>query len=173
MVCCTIVAALLAALLWPLRRLAGRSSPLAWRPHGPERSTSPIGFPTVARLRSILYAVEGLRFLIRNEHNARLHALVSLGIVGTGGMLRISVNDWRWIVVSIGLVWIGEALNTAVEQLCNLVSPQPHPLIKASKDVAAGAVLVCAVTAAIIGGLTFYPYFGDRAGLICGGMWTE
>jgi diacylglycerol kinase (ATP) len=126
-----------------------------------------------ARGRSILYALEGLRFLVRNEHNAWIHALVSLSVVGAGGILQISANDWRWIVVSIGLVWIGEALNTAVEQLCNLVSPQPHPLIKASKDVAAGAVLICAVTAAIIGGLTFYPYFGDEAGLICGGYGAE
>lgn len=162
MLCCMLLAALLGAATWPLRRLASRSTPLAWRPYDTPANVRP-RFAIDARFRSFSYAFAGLRFLMRNEHNAWVHAALSLGVIATGIGLGVSAADWRWLILSIGLVWMAEAVNTAIEQLCDLVSPAPHPIIKASKDLAAGAVLVCAVVAALIGALTIYPYLGGSA----------
>jgi diacylglycerol kinase len=64
-----------------------------------------------------------------------------------------------WLILSIGLVWAAEAGNTAIEQLCNLVHQARHPTVKRVKDVAAGAVLLCAIAAAAIGAMTLGPYF--------------
>jgi len=72
--------------------------------------------------------------------------------------LRISAADWRWILLSIGLVLAAEAFNTALERACDAASPDFHPLVKAAKDAAAGGVLIAAATSAAIGGLTLYPY---------------
>ncbi len=73
-------------------------------------------------------------------------------------LLVISASDWRWIVLAIGLVWVAEALNTAVEQLGDAISLERDPRIGFAKDVAAGAVLVAALVAALIGALTLIPY---------------
>jgi len=161
MICCTIFAALLTLACWPWRRLLSRrASPLAWRPdatlmNGPSHP----GFSLSARARSIGYAVEGLWYLVRHEHNAWIHLAASAAAIGAGLMLHISLSDWRWLILSIGLVWAAEAGNTAIEQLCNLVHQARHPTVKRVKDVAAGAVLLCAIAAAAIGAMTLGPYF--------------
>jgi len=69
----------------------------------------------------------------------------------------LSRAEWCWIVLAIVGVWMAEALNTAFEFLCDVASPQFHPMVKHAKDVAAGAVLLCAVGAAIVGVLVFLP----------------
>ena len=79
-------------------------------------------------------------------------------VVGAGAMFRISPTEWALIVLAILCVWVAEALNTAIELLVDLVSPEPHPLAGKAKDVAAGAVLVAAIGSAIIGGFVFGPY---------------
>ena len=111
-----------------------------------------------ARIRSFRYAGRGLRFLLRSEHNAWLHLAATSVAVGAGLALEIDPSDWRWIVAAVLWVWSIEALNTAVEQVCNLVSPGPDERARIAKDVAAGAVLVSAIGAALIGALTFWPY---------------
>jgi diacylglycerol kinase len=80
-------------------------------------------------------------------------------VVLTGWWVGLRIADWRWITVAVALVWFAEALNTAFEYVCDVVSPGEHPAVKQAKDIAAGAVLVCAVGAAIIGCLTFWPHF--------------
>ncbi|WIA54457.1 diacylglycerol kinase family protein [Sphingobium sp. WTD-1] len=156
MICCALFAALLTLTCWPWRRLLSRrASPLAWRPdatlmNGPSHP----GFSLSARARSIGYAVEGLWYLVRHEHNAWIHLAASAAAIGAGLMLHISLSDWRWLILSIGLVWAAEAGNTAIEQLCNLVHQARHPTVKRVKDVAAGAVLLCAIAAAAIGAMT-------------------
>ena len=169
MVCCMIVAALLALVGWPMRRLAsGRASPLAWRPHAPATLRSGGSFSLAARIRSVGFAAEGVRDLFRHEHNAWLHLLASALAVAAGLMLRIDPADWRWLILSIALVWAAEAGNTAVEQLCDLVHPGRHPVVKRVKDLAAGAVLICAAAAALIGAATLLPYLAATPAL-CGG----
>jgi diacylglycerol kinase (ATP) len=82
-----------------------------------------------------------------------------VAVVLVSAFLRISAADWRWIVLAIALVWIAEALNTAVEQLGDAICLEQNPRIGFAKDVAAGAVLVSALAATVIGALTLLPYF--------------
>lgn len=110
------------------------------------------------RLRSFVYAVRGLHYVLRHEANARIHLAAALGTAAAGLLLRISAADWRWLILGVGLVWAAEALNTAIERLCDVVSPGPDETVRIVKDVAAGAVLVCALTAAAIGAATLLPY---------------
>ncbi len=88
---------------------------------------------------------------MRNEPNARIHVVAGAVAILLGLVLKIGVGDWRWIALAIALVFAAEAFNTAIEQICNRLSPQADPVVKIVKDVAAGAVLVCAIAAAAIG----------------------
>jgi diacylglycerol kinase (ATP) len=110
---------------------------------------------------SFSHALNGLRCLLRHEHNAWLHFAATLLVVCAAGASRLSWSDWRWLVVAIGLVWMAETFNTAIEQLCNRVSSGPDPIIKRVKDLAAGAVLIASATAALIGFLTFLPHLSE------------
>jgi diacylglycerol kinase (ATP) len=111
------------------------------------------------RLRSFVHAGRGLGWLLRHEANARIHAAAAAGALVAGLILRISPADWRWIVLAIALVWSAEAFNTAIERLCDRVTPAQDELVRIAKDVAAGAVLVTAMAAALIGAATLFPYF--------------
>jgi diacylglycerol kinase (ATP) len=115
-------------------------------------------FSISARVKSFGYALNGLGYMLRTQHNAWIHLAATACAVGLGFWFAIDVNDWRWIVLAIALVWVAEIVNTAFEHLCNVVQPDFHASVKAAKDVAAGAVLVAAVAAAIIGTLVFLPY---------------
>ena len=176
MVCCTIIAALLGLLMRPF--LALRSSPLAWRP---ETSDHPVDKPVTraaGRIASFVHAIEGLCFLVRNEPNMRIHIGLAALVIVLGVWLRIALAEWRWLILAMALVLAAEALNTATEQACNAVSRSYNPAIKAAKDVAAGAVLIAAVAAALIGVSVFGPHLLQRPsntamaplGLICGGV---
>ncbi|HEV2866283.1 MAG TPA: diacylglycerol kinase family protein, partial [Allosphingosinicella sp.] len=73
----------------------------------------------VRRWRCFVHAFEGLLFLQRNEPNARVHLAATVAVITVAASLRVSVGDWRWLILAIALVWAAEALNTALEQLCN------------------------------------------------------
>jgi diacylglycerol kinase (ATP) len=118
-------------------------------------------FSLGARLRSFSFAFAGVGELLRNEHNAWIHAISTTGAVMAGIVLNISWDDWRWLILAIALVWISEAFNTALERLCDVVSTERHDGIRVAKDVAAGAVLMSAVFAAVIGLMTFSPYLAQ------------
>jgi diacylglycerol kinase len=115
-------------------------------------------FSFTARWRSLSHAMNGLRYLVRNEHNARIHFVCTVGVVLAGGWLQLSAADWRWVMLVIAWVWFGEAINTAVEYVCDVVSPDCRRSIESAKDVAAGAVLISVLAAMVIGCLTFWPY---------------
>jgi diacylglycerol kinase (ATP) len=117
-------------------------------------------FSALARLRSFGFAFSGIAFMLRTQHNAWLHLIATIAVVGVSLFLGISASDWRWIVVAIFLVWSAEAFNTAVEYVCDMVSPSYNVVVKHAKDIAAGAVLLSAISAACIGLLTFWPYLG-------------
>jgi diacylglycerol kinase (ATP) len=123
----------------------------------------PDRFTIAARIRSFRYALAGLGFMLRTQHNAWLHLAATAIVLSAGFGLKVSAGDWRWLVAAIVLVWVAEAMNTAFEHLCDVVSPEFHPSVQRSKDVAAGAVLVCAIGAATLGVLTLAPYL-TRAG---------
>ena len=116
-------------------------------------------FSITARVRSFGYAAHGLRTLIREQHNARIHLLASLVVVGVAFYLQVSRLDWLLLVLTIALVWLAEAMNTALEYLADAAVPEQHPLIGKAKDVAAAGVLICAGLAVAVAGLVFIPYF--------------
>jgi len=111
-----------------------------------------------ARLRSFGHAFSGVATLLHEQHNSRLHLLAAIIVISLGVLLELSRGDWIALVLAIGLVWLAEALNSALEYLCDAVTPEQHPLIKKSKDVAAAGVLLAALLAVVVGLLVFLPY---------------
>lgn len=110
------------------------------------------------RIRSFGYAFEGMATLVRDEHNARIHLLALVCAVAFGFIFSITKTEWCLVALCIGGVLMAEAMNTAVEALADLVSPERHPLVKKAKDVAAAGVLFMAIAAAAIGLIIFLPY---------------
>jgi diacylglycerol kinase (ATP) len=107
--------------------------------------------------QSFGHAFRGLGLLLRTEANARLHLAATLAVIAAGFGCKISRAEWIAVIAAIGLVWTAEGVNTAIEAVVDLASSEPHPLARRAKDVAAGAVLLAAVAAAVIGGLVFGP----------------
>jgi len=110
------------------------------------------------RANSFRYAFQGLADLFRTQPNARIHLLLASLVVAAGCLLHISRTEWLAIVLSISLVIALEAVNTAIEYLTDLISPDYHPLAGKTKDVAAAAVLIGAFGAVIVGLLIFLPH---------------
>lgn len=110
------------------------------------------------QLRSFGYAWKGIRSCIGKEQNLSFHLLATPTVVAAGLLAGITRTEWMVVILCIGLVIAAELFNSAIEQLVDLVSPQRHPLAGRVKDIAAGAVLVCAATAAIVGLIIFVPY---------------
>ncbi len=115
-------------------------------------------FSFTGRIRSITHAVRGIGEMLKSQHNAWLHAVSTIAVAVLGFVFEITKVEWCFLVLAIALVWVAEALNTAFEFLCDVASPNFHPIVKHSKDVAAGAVLLSAVGAVIVGLIVFMPY---------------
>ncbi len=115
-------------------------------------------FSLAGRARSFRYAATGIGFMLRTQHNAWVHLASTIAVGLVGAWLKVSAADWRWLTAAVVLVWVAEAMNTAFEHLCDVVSPGFHPSVEKAKDIAAGAVLICAGGAAVLGALTFWPY---------------
>lgn len=108
-----------------------------------------------SRLKSFGHAFEGLAMLIRSEKNMWVHLAATVFVIIAGMVTDISRRQWALIAFATGLVWITEALNTAIEKLCNIVSKEYHPVIKQVKDISAAAVLIAAVVAVAIAYIVF------------------
>lgn len=108
-------------------------------------------------IRGFRYAFSGICYAFKSQLNFKVHIFIAF-VVGTiGYCLKLTANEWLWIIAAIGMVLMTELLNTALEVLVDLVSPEIHPKAKIIKDVAAGAVLIMAITAVIIGMVIFVP----------------
>ena len=110
------------------------------------------------RIRSFKFAFVGIWTMLKSQHNAWIHACMTAVVCAAGLFFGLSPSEWCWIVLAIMAVWTAEALNTAFEFLADVASPDFHPLVKHSKDVAAGAVLISAIGSAIIGLLILGPH---------------
>lgn len=108
------------------------------------------------RFRSFIFAGRGLRLLF-HEHNTWVHLVATFCVVVVGLWVSLSFTEWAIAIVLLGGVWITEALNTAVERLCDHVTPNLHPEIGRIKDIAAAAVLLAAITAVAAGLCIFVP----------------
>lgn len=111
------------------------------------------------RILSFGFAFQGLITFFKTQHNAWIHLLSAIVVIVLGFIYHVTATEWCWLIVAIGFVFAAEMFNTAIEFLTDLVSPQFHPLAKKVKDVAAGAVLVVAFTAVVIGLIVFLPKF--------------
>ena len=115
-------------------------------------------FTFTGRLRSVRYAVRGVRTMLGGQHNAWVHAGGTAVVTAAGLVFRVDRFEWCALVVAMMAVWTAEALNTAFEFLCDVASPEFHPMVAKSKDVAAGAVLLSATGSVVIGLLVFIPH---------------
>lgn len=106
---------------------------------------------------SFRHAFEGIFTCIRHERNMKIHCCMAILVVFGGTVLRISLREWIECLILFGLVMSLEMVNTAVESVVDLVTDEYRPLAKKAKDVAAGAVLISAIMAAIIGCIIFVP----------------
>ncbi|RMF24321.1 MAG: diacylglycerol kinase family protein [Bacteroidetes bacterium] len=110
-----------------------------------------------ARFNSFRFAFAGLVELFRSTPNARIHLFFAVAVVAAGFFLHISLLEWMLVVLCMAAVFAAEAFNSALENLTDLSSPQPHPLAGKAKDLAAAAVLLSALGAAVVGLLIFGP----------------
>ena len=116
-----------------------------------------VKFDIKTRAHSFRYAFSGWAYVLRTQHNAWIHAVISILVFMLGLFLGISRQEWAILVVTIMIVWMAEFMNTAVEAVIDMVMPEFHPLAKVAKDVAAATVLVGAVGAVIVGLLILGP----------------
>ena len=109
------------------------------------------------RLKSFKYAFNGLKILLKEEHNARIHLVASVLVVFFGFMLKISYLEWIAVIFAIGMVFALEILNSTIENIADFISPEKHEKIAKIKDLAAAAVLVGAISAFLVGMIIFIP----------------
>jgi diacylglycerol kinase (ATP) len=114
-------------------------------------------FSVTARVKSIGYALAGIAAILRSQHNAWIHLAATIAAIAAGLWFSVSTAEWIGLIFAVTVVWCAEALNTAFEHLCDLVSPEHHPRVKDAKDIAAAAVLLAAIGAAAVGVLVFGP----------------
>ncbi len=107
--------------------------------------------------KSFGYAFEGIFTCIAKERNMKIHCLAVIIVVLLGTLLRLSVTEWCICLILFGLVMALELVNTSAEAIVDLVTEERKPLAKVAKDTAAGAVLIAAIMAAIIGAIIFIP----------------
>ena len=114
-------------------------------------------FSVKKRVQSFRHAFNGLGKFFRTEHNAWIHGVAAIIVLILGWRLHISKTEWLGVCFVIGLVLSAEAFNTCIEKLADMVSPAADDRVKYIKDLAAGAVLMAAITAAITGLIIFVP----------------
>ncbi|MFQ6057380.1 MAG: diacylglycerol kinase family protein [Anaerolineae bacterium] len=113
-------------------------------------------------LDSFRHAFAGLGHVLRTQRNARIHLLIAVAVVALGLALGLSRWEWAILALTIGFVFVAELFNTVVEAAVDLASPEIHPLARVAKDVAAGAVLLAAIAAVVIGLLILGPHVVHR-----------
>lgn len=103
------------------------------------------------------FAWNGIVEIVKTERNFQIHLIATLLVVASGFLVHLSLLEWVVIILVIGLVLVTELLNSAIEKTLDYIRPEIHPAAKIIKDVAAGAVLIAAISAVIIGLLIFIP----------------
>ena len=114
------------------------------------------------RLSSFRHAFAGWWHVLRTQRNAWIHAVISTAVVIVGLWVRLERRDWAIILLTVAVVWMGEFINTALEAIVDLASPEIHPLAKLGKDVGAAAVLIAAVAAVLVGLLILGPPLWEK-----------
>lgn len=108
-------------------------------------------------IKSFRFAGQGLSYLLRTQPNFLIHCLAAVLVVALAVALGTTRPEIAVLILTIGVVLVCEALNTALEALVDLASPSYHPLARIAKDVAAGGVLIAAIVAAAVGLMILGP----------------
>ena len=119
--------------------------------------SAPHPFSVRGKLLAFRYAWQGIDYMLRTQANAWIQIAIAAVVTGVGLVIGLSGVEWCVVVLAMAGVWISEALNTAIEAVVDLASPERHPLAGRAKDVAAGSVLVAIAAAAICGLVIFGP----------------
>lgn len=114
-------------------------------------------FSVRKRIVSFKYALNGLRILFSEEHNARIHAAVTIFVVTMGILFSISSVEWMILCILTGMVFSLEIINSAIENLCDYISPEWNNMIKKIKDLMAAAVFITTVISVVCGTIIFLP----------------
>ena len=114
-------------------------------------------FSFKARANSFQYAADGILQFLKTEHNAWLHLAGTVGVIVLALVYGVTGNEAVLLVFSIGFVWAAEIFNTCIEKMMDFITTERHPKIQCIKDMSAGAVLVAALTSAVIGSIIFIP----------------
>jgi len=133
-----------------------------------KRDGEPVAARAASRLDSFRHAFGGWWYMLRTQRNAWIHAVVSTLVFVLGLWLGLGRLEWAIILLTIAVVWMAEFINTSLEAVVDLASPDLHPLAKVGKDVAAAAVLVGAVTAVLVGLLILGPPLWARISVLFG-----
>lgn len=123
---------------------------------------SPLKAELKRRVRSFAYAFAGWGHVLRTQPNSWIHAAISVAVVAVGLWLGLAPRDWAILILTFMIVWAAEFANTAIEAVVDMAMPDPHPLAKTAKDVAAAAVLISALGAVLIGLLILGPPLWQR-----------
>ena len=122
------------------------------------KKKTPDKFSIAKRIKSFAFAFRGIFKAFRTEHNLWIQSSIAIVVIIFGFYFQIPSNEWILVIIAIGMVLMAELFNTAIESLVDLVSPEYDEMAGFAKDVAAGAVLVAAIAAAVIGAIIFTPY---------------
>jgi diacylglycerol kinase len=115
------------------------------------------GFSICQRIKSFSFALKGILYAFKTQHNIRVHIIVMVFVLTAGCIFRLHLMEWGLIVFAIGMVLVSELMNTAIELLVDFISPNYNKKVGLIKDVAAGAVLISAITSVVIGLIIFLP----------------
>lgn len=108
---------------------------------------------------SFCHACQGLKTAWKEERNLRFHSIMTILVLFVGLVFRVTVMEWLWLGLSITIVLVCELINTAIENVVDLVvGNQSNKLAKKAKDIASGAVLVASLFSLIVGLIIFLPY---------------
>lgn len=110
-----------------------------------------------SRIASFRYAFQGWHHVFRTQQNMWIHGVIATVVFFLALWLRLPAHDWAMLVLTTAMVFAAEFMNTAIEAVVDLASPEKHPLAKIGKDVGAAAVLVAALAAILIGLLILGP----------------
>ena len=114
-------------------------------------------FSIKARLKSFVFAWNGIFQFFKKEHNAQVHLASSILVTALALLVKVNVTEALLLVFAMAFVWITEMINTAIEKAMDFITLEKHSQIKLIKDLAAGAVLVASITALITGSIIFVP----------------
>jgi len=111
-----------------------------------------------ARLKSFKYAFNGIFEFFSSQHNALIHLIAAIFVISLGIWLKITTIEWVFIILAIGIVFMAELFNSAIENLADSITLEFNETIKKTKDLSAAGVLVAAIFAALIGLIIFIPH---------------